>query len=243
VQGFGDLTAEMARARAVKTPDEVEMLKHCARLAAVGQRAALQHVRTGRNEFDAWASVRAAMERAENRRLTISADFLPGVDRTAAFTGPPTNRAVQAGDPVIVDLGPRAANGYWGDSCNTFVVGEPTTTLRALHRAVMDSLEECERVLRPGIRANELDRAVRAVVSKCGFAHPHHTGHGIGAGIHEFPRIVQNETAILEPGMVLMIEPGAYAAGIGGVRHEYMYLVTESGNQRLSTHEHTLTPA
>jgi Xaa-Pro aminopeptidase len=241
-QHFENVTVEMAKARAIKTPGEIDLLRHCAKLAAMGQRAALMNVRPYRNEFDAWGMVRAAMEHAENRRLTVVADFLTGIERTAAFTGPPTNRVAQPGDPVIVDLGPRAANGYWGDSCNTFVLGEPSTTVRALHQAAINSLEECERILRPGVRANELDHTVRAVLRKCGFEHPHHTGHGIGAGIHEYPRIIEHETAVLESGMVLMIEPGAYAPGIGGVRHEYMYLVTESGNQRLSTHEHTLTP-
>jgi Xaa-Pro aminopeptidase len=144
---------------------------------------------------------------------------------------------------VIVDLGPRAASGYWGDSANTFVLGEPSKKLLELHRAVTNALDECARVLRPGIKANELDEAVRAAVRKSGFEHAHHTGHGIGAGVHEYPRIVAKETAVIEPNMVLMIEPGAYAPGIGGVRCEYMYLVTESGNELLSTHKHTLATA
>jgi Xaa-Pro aminopeptidase len=242
VDGFVGVTSELARMRAVKTPGEIDLLRHCAGLATIGQKAALSRVRPGRSEFEAWAEIRAAMELAENRRLSVVADLLTGIERTVSFTGPPNDRVVREGDPVIVDLGPRAANGYWGDSCNTFVLGEPSPKLVALHRAVVDSLAECARVLRPGIRANDLDEKVRAVVRKSGFEHPHHTGHGIGAGVHEWPRIVARETAVLEPGMVLMIEPGAYAPGIGGVRCEWMFRVTETGNELLSTHEHTLTP-
>jgi Xaa-Pro aminopeptidase len=242
VSGFVSVARELARARAVKTGGEIELLRHCAELAAVGQRAALACVKPGRTELAAWADVRAAMELAENRRLTVIADFLTGIDRTASFTGPPNDRIAQPGDPVMVDLGPRAACGYWGDSCNTFVLGEPHPKLMALHKAVVDALGACASMLRPGVRANELDRAVRTVVRKSGFEHPHHTGHGIGAGIHEYPRIVDRETAVLEPNMVLMIEPGAYAPGIGGVRHEWMFRVTETGNEVLSTHKHTLTP-
>jgi Xaa-Pro aminopeptidase len=192
--------------------------------------------------LQAWAEIRAAMELAENKRLSIPADFLTGIERTVSFTGPPNNRIVREGDPVIVDLGPRAANGYWGDSCNTFVLGEPSAKFVALHLAVVDALAEGARVLKPGIRANELDEKVRAVVRKSGFEHPHHTGHGIGASVHEWPRIVAKETAVIQPNMVLMLEPGAYAPGIGGVRHEWMFRVTETGNEVLSTHEHTLTP-
>jgi Xaa-Pro aminopeptidase len=242
VERFVSVTTELARIRAVKTPGEIEMLRHCARLATIGQKAALARVRAGLPEFKAWAEIRAAMELAENKRLSVVADFRTGIVRTVSFTGPPNDRIVRDGDPVIIDLGPRAANGYWGDSCNTFVLGEPSVKFVALHGAVVDALAECARVLRPGIRANELDEKVRAVVRKSGFEHPHHTGHGIGAGVHEWPRIVARETAVLEPDMVLMIEPGAYAPGIGGVRCEWMFRITGTGNELLSTHAHTLTP-
>jgi Xaa-Pro aminopeptidase len=242
VSDFVNVVPEMAKARAIKTPGEIELLRHCAKLAGVGQRAALERVKPGGSEIELWAKVRSAMELAENKRLSVVADFLTGIDRTAAFTGPPNDRVVQRGDPVIVDLGPRAASGYWGDSCNTFVLGEPSRELLALHHEVVESLAECQRVLKPGIRADELDRAIRAVLKKCGHEHPHHSGHGIGAGVHEYPRIVERETAVIEANMVLMIEPGAYVPGVGGVRHEWMFRVTETGNELLSTHEHTLTP-
>jgi len=59
--------------------------------------------------------------------------------------------------------------------------------------------------------------------------------------VHEYPRLVPGETATIEPNMVLLLEPGAYASGIGGVRLEWMFLVTESGIERLSDFEHSLT--
>ena len=60
--------------------------------------------------------------------------------------------------------------------------------------------------------------------------------------MHEWPRIVPGETAAIREGMVLMLEPGAYAPGVGGVRLEWMYLVTASGNEVLSGFPHTLAP-
>jgi Xaa-Pro aminopeptidase len=199
-------------------------------------------VKPGRPELAAWAEVRAAMELVEKPRLTVIADFLTGVDRTAAFTGPPNERVVQPGDPVMVDLGPRAASGYWGDSCNTFVLGEPAPKLVALHKAVVGRAGRMCDVLRPGIRANELDRAVRAgrPQERLRTPPPHRPRHR--RRHPRIPRIVEREAAVLEPNMVLMIEPGAYAPGLGGVRHEWMFRVTETGNEVLSTHEHTLTP-
>ena len=66
-----------------------------------------------------------------------------------------------------------------------------------------------------------------------------HNGHGIGTGIHESPRVVPGEEAVIREDMVLMLEPGAYEAGVGGVRLEWMYRVTASGCEVLSGFPHT----
>jgi Xaa-Pro aminopeptidase len=65
-----------------------------------------------------------------------------------------------------------------------------------------------------------------------------HNGHCIGTGPHESPRVVPGEETTIREGMVLMLEPGAYAPGVGGVRLEWMYLVTATGNEVLSGFEH-----
>jgi Xaa-Pro aminopeptidase len=71
-------------------------------------------------------------------------------------------------------------------------------------------------------------------------SNPIHTGHGIGTGVHEWPRLVPDQEVVLREGMVLMVEPGAYDTAIGGVRLEWMYLVTATGNEVLSGFPHTL---
>jgi Xaa-Pro aminopeptidase len=83
---------------------------------------------------------------------------------------------------------------------------------------------------------------VRAVFERAGVHNPLHLGHGIGTGVHEWPRIVPDQDVTLEPGMVLMLEPGAYDPDVGGVRLEWMYLVTDTGNDVLSEFAHTLHP-
>jgi Xaa-Pro aminopeptidase len=71
-------------------------------------------------------------------------------------------------------------------------------------------------------------------VSQNGFDYPHHTGHGSGVSNHEEPRIIPGSPTVLQPGMVLMMEPGIYIEGYGGVRQERMVLVTEDGAELLS---------
>jgi Xaa-Pro dipeptidase len=65
-----------------------------------------------------------------------------------------------------------------------------------------------------------------------------HNGHGIGTGPHESPRVVPGEETLIREYMVLMLEPGAYEPGVGGVRLEWMYLVTATGNEVLSGFPH-----
>jgi Xaa-Pro aminopeptidase len=229
----------LERVRAVKTDAEIAALRRSAEVTAVGHRAAAEAVRPGRSELAVFADIRLAMESHAGERLPVTGDLLTGVERTAGVMGWPGTRPVEAGDPVICDLAPRVA-GYWGDSCNTLVVGEPTSDFLRLWRTSKDAVEVASERLRPGITAGDLDAAVRGVIESAGLVNPLHIGHGIGTSSHEWPRIVPGNPAVIEPGMVLMIEPGAYDPRIGGVRLEWMFLVTDTGAEVLSPFEHVL---
>jgi Xaa-Pro aminopeptidase len=62
----------------------------------------------------------------------------------------------------------------------------------------------------------------------------HSTGHGVGLEIHEAPRIAVGQPEILQPGMVITIEPGVYIPDKWGIRIEDMVLVTETGCEVLT---------
>jgi len=103
--------------------------------------------------------------------------------------------------------------------------------MRADHRLVADVLARLIEAVAPGVVAGDLDAFAREHLD---FAH--HTGHGIGAAYHEEPRIVPGSQAVLEPGMVVALEPGRYDDG-RGVRLEHVVLVTEDGCEDLSRHQ------
>lgn len=233
--------AALNEQRCTKTAEEIDRLRWCAHLTDLGQAAALQATRPGRSELEVWAEVRLAMEAEEGFRVPVAGDLTSGIDSTAGISGWPTDRVIQEGDPVLCDLGPRA-RGYWGDSCNTIVVGDAPAGFDALYRASQEAVQTAIDYLRPGITAGDLDATMRAVFDRHGVDDPIHMGHCIGTGVHEWPRIVPGETAPIREGMVLMLEPGAYAPGVGGVRLEWMYLVTASGNEVLSGFPHVQTP-
>jgi Xaa-Pro aminopeptidase len=85
-------------------------------------------------------------------------------------------------------------------------------------------------------RTRELSALIReAVIAGGGTSYAHHSGHGIGVSVHENPRLVPGDETVLEPGMVIMVEPSSYATGVGGARSEWMFVVTELGNEVISS--------
>ncbi len=232
-----DFTGALRRARATKTPEEKALMKRAAQAAAVGQERFRTATRVGRTELDVFADIRAAMENFAGERVAVTGDFLSGKERTAGFTGWPVDRVIAAGDSLISDLAPRVA-GYWGDSCASAVLGEPSAEYMRLFEAAKTALDRALEIMRPGLVISELDAELRRHVGRAGYAYPHHSGHSIGASVHEWPRIVPFEHAPLEAGMFLMIEPGAYDPAVGGVRTEWMIEITADGCRPVAPFEH-----
>jgi Xaa-Pro dipeptidase len=226
-----DVSRELVTARAVKDPDEIELIRAAIAVCDAGQRAARAHAAAGITELELWAAVRGEMESAAGTRLPVLADLVSG-PRTAEIGGPPSSRIVRDGDLVLCDLVPRV-EGYWGDSCATFAVGKPSDDARDAHARARETLAGLLSAIRPGIVASELDTLARAQLE-----FPHHTGHGLGTGYHEEPRIIPGSATVLEPGMVVAMEPGSYAGA--GVRVEQVVLVTTDGCDVLSGHDLSL---
>lgn len=232
-----DLAPALRRARATKTGEEMRLMRRAAETAAAGQNRFMACARAGRSELDIFAEIRAAMENFAGERVPVTGDFLSGRARTAGFTGWPIDRIVEAGDPLISDLAPRVA-GYWGDSCASAVLGEPGPAYLKLFRAAKGALDRALEMMRPGLVIAELDAALRDHVGRAGYAYPHHSGHSLGASVHEWPRLVPYEQAALEAGMVVMVEPGAYDPEVGGVRTEWMIEITADGCRPVAPFPH-----
>lgn len=216
-------------AQAVKDPDEIARIRAAIVLCDAGQAEARARAEPGVAELELWSHLRLAIEREAGARTPIVADCVAG-PRTGETGGAPGNRPIEAGDLVLVDLVPRRA-GYWGDSCATFAVGEPSARAIEHHRAARERLARVLDAVRPGAVAGDLD-----AIARDGLDYPHHSGHGLGADWHEEPRIVPGGRTVLEPGMVVAFEPGSYGDG-EGVRVEQVVLVTRDGCEILSGHE------
>ncbi len=119
----------------------------------------------------------------------------------------------------------------------TVVVGSATPEQRRLLQVGQAMLEAGIAVVRPGIKASAIWDAVYRVAEQAGMTDlitiPF-AGHGLGIGLHDHPYIMPQSDTILEKNMVFALEPGVYAAGIGGSRPEDMVLVTGNGCEILT---------
>jgi Xaa-Pro aminopeptidase len=225
--------------RTVKTDEELTKLRQNFALADIGQAAARRAVAAGEREIDVWTEVQGAVQRTAARRLPVGCDCVVGYRRNNVG-GWPVDHEIRWHDSLLVDLCTNLS-GYWSDGSGTYYAGEPTRQQIALHRVVQSALDLAVSLVHPGAVAKEIDRAVRTFISDAGYpVYPHHTGHGIGVGLHEAPRIVPYSEERLEAGMVIMVEPGIYLPGVTSVRLEDAVLVTPDGAEVLTTHDKSL---
>jgi Xaa-Pro aminopeptidase len=236
-----DASALLARARATKTPQEVERMRLANELAAL----AMDHVRE---------NIRVGMKTSEVGALyegfvhSVGVGYQGRVEMARAFTlvwsGPTirtftatTDGPVQADEPTLLEIWV-CADGYWTDLTKNACPGELSPAYDDFTSELLDVYGRAVAHLRPGASLAGLDRLIRDGLAEIGYpgqpSHP--VAHGVGARAHEPPYAHQAADGVMEEGMVLAVEPGAYWKGGGGLRVEDNYLITRSGSERLGTY-------
>ena len=138
----------------------------------------------------------------------------------------PTSRPIQAGEPVVIDIGARI-NGYSGDMTRTICAGGGDATFSKVYDIVLGAQLTALATIQKGMTGDEADRLARVVIEEAGYgeAFGHSLGHGLGLAPHEAPRLGPGSTDTLSAGMVFTIEPSIYLPGWGGVRIEDVAMI------------------
>lgn len=222
------------RQRLRKDEAEVAQIRANLRVVEAGFDAARELIRPGATELAVWVGMHAAMLAVAGAPFVQDGRLASG-PRTLGVEPLATNRRLEPGDAVYIDLFP-VIDGYSADLTRAFVVGEPFAAQRGRHAVLEDALAAGVAALQPGVLARDVDAAVRAVVAGAlgGYVYPHHTGHGFGLQPQEPPYLIPSDETLLEPGMIVAIEPGIYLPDTGGMRLEGNYLITEDGCESLS---------
>jgi len=220
---------------AVKTTDEIGKLKRAAEATQAVFARALPYIRAGISERELADMMEAfALEIPGVTGLSFTPIIASGPNGAQPHAEV-TDRLLESGDLVTVDFGVMF-DGFAGDMTRTFMIGEPCEKQRDIYESVKRSQAAGIEAARAGIACAALDAVCRDLIEADGYGEyfVHTTGHGVGAEVHEDPRIGKNSEAFLEPGMVVTIEPGIYIEGFGGVRIEDTILITDTGCEILT---------
>ncbi|WP_261808523.1 Xaa-Pro peptidase family protein [Nonomuraea sp. C10] len=217
-----------------KSPAEVAALREAGEAIDAVHRQVPGFLRAGRTEREVARDIAEA----------ILATGHATVDFTIVASGPNgasphhdvSDRVIQAGEPVVVDIGGQMPSGYCSDSTRTYCVGEPPADFAAYYEVLRRAQDAACAAVRPGVSCESIDAAARDIIAEAGYGDHfiHRTGHGIGVEGHEDPYIVAGNGEPLEPGFAFSIEPGIYLQGSHGARIEDIVVCTESGADRLN---------
>lgn len=215
--------------RLVKEPAEVARLERAISITDEAFMAATAPLQAGLTERDLARRIeRELYERGAEREAFHT--IVAAGPHAARPHHAPTDRAIERGEPVIIDMGAQV-DGYNGDLTRTVWVGEPSEQLRRVYATVEAAQQAALGVIRAGIAAKEVDAAARSVIEAAGLgeAFTHGLGHGLGIRVHEGPSAGKASEDILHAGEVLTVEPGVYIPGWGGVRIEDVVLIEAHG--------------
>jgi Xaa-Pro aminopeptidase len=153
-----------------------------------------------------------------------------------------SDRTLQAGDIVVVDIGGSYEPGYNSDSTRTYSIGEPDPKVAQQYSVLQRAQQAAIAAVRPGVTAEQVDAVARGVLSQAGLGDVfvHRTGHGIGLSVHEEPYIVTGNRMPLKQGMAFSVEPGIYFKGRWGARIEDIVIVTPYGAEPVNHRPHEL---
>jgi len=219
------------KARQIKTPGEVALLRSLSKLTDKALGDALRSARVGVSEMELAGTLLTALFAggAESYKLMIIASG----DRSQFPNVGPTERKLKKGDIIRMEIFGQK-NGYLTGVCRTAVVGDATPE----QYKIWSNLIECKYLvmdlIKPGASCPEVYRKFLQKFSELGFEPISFVAHGIGLHLHEEPYMGRYGNEIVEAGMVGAFEPLVYIPGRFGMQNKDMFCVTEQGCELLS---------
>jgi Xaa-Pro aminopeptidase len=233
-------TAVLRRLRMIKDAAEIDALRKAGAAIDRVHARVPEFLVPGRTEADVAADIAEAIvaEGHSEVAFIIVGSGPNGADPHHECS----DRELQTGDVVVVDIGGPYEPGYNSDSTRTYSLGEPNAEVAQRYSVLQRAQKAAVAAVRPGVTAEQIDAAARDVLAAEGLAEVfvHRTGHGIGLSVHEEPYIVAGNDLPLEEGMAFSVEPGIYFPGSWGARIEDIVIVTADGAIAVNERPHEL---
>jgi len=220
--------------RAIKEPEEIELITKAAEIADAAMEYIRDKIRPGVTEKEAAWEIEKFMREEGSQTIPFALIVASGPN-SALPHAKPSARAIQSGEPIIIDIGARIG-GYSSDLSRTVCLGTPDTAFNRIYDTVLGAQLGAMAIIKQGMTGAEADQPARVIIGQAGYgeAFGHGLGHGVGLAPHEQPRLGPNSLEQLVDGMVFTIEPGIYVDGWGGVRIEDLFMMEKGKVRQIS---------
>ena len=239
--GAVDLGSVLRRLRRQKEADELDLLRLSVRAGEAGHARLREIIKPGLRELEIYIEVQQAATAAAGRPVLVYGDFRAASAQAPKVGGLPSGHVLQEGEIFTLDYSV-VVDGYRADFTNAMAVGPANDQQQMLFDLCLAAMRGGEGELRAGAKAADVYAATSKPFEDAGYPPlPHHAGHGVGLAHPEPPILVPQSSDVLMAGDVITLEPGIYIEGIGGMRIEHNYLITDDGYERLTNHLISLT--
>ncbi len=221
--------------RAVKDPGELERIRRAVEIADAAFASIVDRIKPGMTERQVAWDLEKALREGGSESLPFDIIVASGPN-SALPHHRPGDRVVQAGEPVIIDMGARV-EGYCSDLSRTIRVGgREDEKFGKIYDLVLGAQLTAMATIAGGMSGEQADGLARGVIELGGYGEQfgHGLGHGVGLAPHELPRLGKGSADVLVDGMVFTIEPGIYMTGWGGVRIEDTVVLEQGRVKALS---------
>ncbi|MDD2234217.1 MAG: Xaa-Pro peptidase family protein [Desulfitobacteriaceae bacterium] len=227
--------------RSIKDSTEISLIRTAVQIADQAWANILNQLEVGQTEEGIALDLEFTMRRAGASGASF--DFIVASGKRSALPhGRASQKKIAKGEFLTVDFG-AVYQGYCSDITRTVILGEPDKRQKEIYELVLAANYAGIKAVKPGLKGKEVDAVARDIIQKAGYGEffGHGLGHAVGLSVHEGPSLNMREEKILQPGMIVTVEPGVYIPDWGGVRIEDMVLVTEQGCEVLTQSPKGLT--
>lgn len=224
----------LGQLREIKDREEIEIIRQAVEITDRAFKQILNRIKLGVEEREISLELEFFLRREGASAASFEYIVASGF-RGALPHGVASEKKIKNGELLTMDFGAKY-QGYCSDLTRTVSIGKPTLKQKEVYNLVLEAQLAALEAIKPGLKGKEVDRVARDIISKAGYGEyfGHGLGHSVGLEIHESPFLNTREEKVLEPGMIVTVEPGIYIPGWGGVRIEDMVLVTNSGAEVLT---------
>lgn len=220
--------------RIIKTDEEIKLLKKASKIGKEGFKELALYIRkNGFKQTENFLHFKAIEKMSQSGKYDLSFDPIVAINANAAKPHAlPTNKKLKLNNLILVDAGVKYKRYCSDRTCTANANFEKLNFKREqkfknkkyqkIYDIVLKAQLNAINKARVGMKASQIDKLTRDIITKAGYGKyfVHSTGHGVGLDIHEFPNINSKSDVIIEDNMVFTIEPGIYLPDEFGIRIE-----------------------